>query len=490
MKIVFTLILFCFISSSYGQAGEWTWMHGDTIPSAPDVWGIKGIPSPNNRPGYRGQSISWIDASGKFWLFGGIRRVNNYIAYMNDLWKFDPATNMWTWMGGPRYENSPGYYGPQNVASPNSWPHPRTKASTWSDTLGNLYMFGGENFVDPAHLFDDMWKYNTITGLWTWLGGGVQRHTNPLSNQFGQYGIKGIASPNNRPGCRYNANSWVDASGNFWMFGGNGAANSQWGYMNDLWKYNPVSGWVWISGDSSVNSTGWYGTKGVTSPANLPQCREGAGGWTDKRGNFWLLGGRGQNSGAYPYTLLNDMWKYEPGINSWTWLNGDMNGSGNPSVHGPRGHASQNYSPTGNYRSLCWTDTAGQLWANLHPPGSYYSRLSEIWRYYPLTYEWAFLDTLLPLHYGTLQTMSPANSPGEREDMTLWTDNNNNAWFFGSWRYTLSTTEEKNDLWKLNPAQYILPLHLLTFTAHLQDKITHLQWLPIKKIPTETALPS
>jgi len=34
--------------------------------------------------------------------------------------------------------------------------------------------------------------------------------------------------------------NWTDASGNFWLFGGNGfdSAGTQ-GYLNDLWKYEP-----------------------------------------------------------------------------------------------------------------------------------------------------------------------------------------------------------------------------------------------------------
>ncbi|MDQ5921070.1 MAG: hypothetical protein QG673_1126, partial [Pseudomonadota bacterium] len=34
----------------------------------------------------------------------------------------------------------------------------------------------------------------------------------------------------------------ADSSGAFWMFGGNGYANSStFGYLNDLWKYVPPS---------------------------------------------------------------------------------------------------------------------------------------------------------------------------------------------------------------------------------------------------------
>jgi N-acetylneuraminic acid mutarotase len=62
------------------------------------------------------------------------------------------------------------------------------------------------------------------------------------------YGVHGEDNPLNTPGARYYSASWTDASGTFWLFGGRGfdsKANS--GVLNDLWKYNPVTGnWTWI----------------------------------------------------------------------------------------------------------------------------------------------------------------------------------------------------------------------------------------------------
>jgi hypothetical protein len=42
------------------------------------------------------------------------------------------------------------------------------------------------------------------------------------------------------PGARFGAHSWTDASGNLWLFGGQGGdATGNVGYLNDLWKYTP-----------------------------------------------------------------------------------------------------------------------------------------------------------------------------------------------------------------------------------------------------------
>ena len=44
--------------------------------------------------------------------------------------------------------------------------------------------------------------------------------------QSGTYGTKGVAAPGNVPGAREGAVSWTDASGNLWLFGGDGYAAS------------------------------------------------------------------------------------------------------------------------------------------------------------------------------------------------------------------------------------------------------------------------
>src|SRR5262245_40157208 len=52
------------------------------------------------------------------------------------------------------------------------------------------------------------------------------------------------------PGSRNRAATWTDTSGNQWLFGGHGyAASGSSGYLNDLWKYDPVTGsWQFIKG--------------------------------------------------------------------------------------------------------------------------------------------------------------------------------------------------------------------------------------------------
>jgi hypothetical protein len=64
--------------------------------------------------------------------------------------------------------------------------------------------------------------------------------------------------------------------------------------LNDLWRYD--GNWTWISGSSTGNQKGNYGTKGVKSPYNIPGSREIRSNWMDNEGNFWIFGGFGFTS--------------------------------------------------------------------------------------------------------------------------------------------------------------------------------------------------
>jgi hypothetical protein len=68
------------------------------------VYGTQGVPAPDNIPGLRSYAVTWVDASGNFWLFGGFgygtALVSGAQGNLNDLWKYDPGSRQWTWMSG------------------------------------------------------------------------------------------------------------------------------------------------------------------------------------------------------------------------------------------------------------------------------------------------------------------------------------------------------------------------------------------------------
>jgi hypothetical protein len=119
------------------------------------------------------------------------------------------------------------------------------------------------------------------------------------------------------PGGRDVATSWVDSSGNFWLFGGygldgfNAFANA--GELGDLWEFSPATGlWTWIDGSSTAGSEGIYPPAPRTVGFSYaPGSRQGAASWVDSSGNLWLLGGSGLDvNDASGY--LNDLWRYTP----------------------------------------------------------------------------------------------------------------------------------------------------------------------------------
>jgi hypothetical protein len=77
-------------------------------------------------------------------------------------------------------------------------------------------------------------------------------------------------------------------------------SNSSVKYLNDLWRYN--GNWTWISGNTTGNQKGNYGTKGVSSPTNFPSSRYHAVSWVDNDRNFWMFGGLYAN-GSNTYYL-------------------------------------------------------------------------------------------------------------------------------------------------------------------------------------------
>ncbi len=109
------------------------------------VYGTEGTGAATNSPGARSAAFSWTDQSGVLWLFGGEGldlATGNYVAF-SDLWKFQPSTGLWTWVGGSSTEYTAGTDGTIGVASATNLPGARYSGASWIDSAGNLWLFGG-----------------------------------------------------------------------------------------------------------------------------------------------------------------------------------------------------------------------------------------------------------------------------------------------------------------------------------------------------------
>jgi N-acetylneuraminic acid mutarotase len=358
---------------------EWTWMKGDNSRNKPGVYGSQGTADAANKPGGRQYSVSWTDASGNFWLFGGQGNAASGAGRLNDLWKYDIVTNEWTWMKGNNSIDQLAVYGIQGVADAANKPGSREYSVSWADASGNLWLFGGFGWdeLGSSGVLSDLWKYNIATNEWTWMKG------DNIPYQPGVYGTQGIADAANNPGSRQRHKSWTDASGNLWLFGGNGTDGSGFsGYLNDLWKYNTVTNeWTWMKGDNSTNQYGVYGTQGIADAANNPGGRDRSVVWTDGSGNLWLFGGVGYDLSGFSGSF-NALWKYNTVTNQWTWAKGD-NSRNQFGVYGIQGTADVANKPGSRSYSSGWMDGSGNLWlfgGSGYDASGLSGRLNDVWK--------------------------------------------------------------------------------------------------------------
>lgn len=404
---------------------EWTWMAGDNTLGSncpilatlancgqPGVYGAMGTPAPANSPGGRESAQSWTDASGNLWLYGGLGfdGAGNLVE-LDDLWKFDPSAGEWTWMGGDStvpiteacdgcYSGVPPVPGIEGSPAATNTPGSLWLGSNWTDHDGNFWLFAGwgESPGGTAAVANDLWEFNPAASEWTWVGGSSNFGIDgPVA---GTYGTLGTPAAGNFPGTRWQDATWVDSSGNLWLFGGQGydSTGTTEGVLNDLWEYDTATGeWAWMGGSSTFNCAnvpqkycnepGIYGTRGQPSPSNIPGSRYLASSWRDNSGNFWLFGGDGFDSKS-DWSYLNDLWEFNPSSNEWAWMSGSSNvyaGSVN-GVYGTMGVPSAANVPGIRNGAASWTDKNGNLWlwggAGIDSTGAY-GYENDLWEYEP-----------------------------------------------------------------------------------------------------------
>jgi hypothetical protein len=336
--------------------GQWTLVQGS---NALDQTGVyTGVPGTLS-PGARVNPTSWSDGSGNFWLFGGFGYDGSgNIGYLSDLWEYTGGN--WVFVTGSNLANQNGNYGAAGTAAPSNIPGGRHEAVGWADALGNLWLFGGEgedSVGTPNGILNDLWVYNIAANQWTYVMGAVQISPSAtgIANQTGVYEVQPevgpvsttgaantcgltlgltvnlnvlcspIATAGSFPGSRWGASGWVDAGGNFWLFGGWGldsmGTNGN-GALNDLWVYTPNATasqpgtWAWIKGSNTGSDNGIYGSETrpyYTYVIWTPGGRSNATHWVDGNGQLWLFGGEGYDSTSTTGNgYLNDLWRYLP----------------------------------------------------------------------------------------------------------------------------------------------------------------------------------
>jgi N-acetylneuraminic acid mutarotase len=361
-----------------------------------------------------------------------------------------PNAGLWTWFSGSNTFSAVGVYGTQGVAAPSNVPGARDDTVTWTDSAGNLWLFGGygnDSTGQPQGPLNDLWRYSPSTGLWTWMSGSNTQ------GAAGVYGSLGTAAAGNVPGARSGAVSWIDGTGNLWLFGGLGPSPGGTDF-NDLWRYSPSTGlWTWMSGSNTPRAAGVYGTQGVAAAGNVPGARVGGVSWVDHEGNFWLYAGDAFSGGSF----LNDLWRYNPSTGLWTWMSGSST-PGAAGVYGTQGLAAAGNVPGERDYAVSWTDSSDNLWlfgGNTATAASGLTVLNDLWRYSPSTGLWTWMSgSNVPGAagvYGTQELASAGNLPGARFYAVSWTDRSGNLWLFGGQgNDSTDSTGGLNDLWRYN----------------------------------------
>ena len=456
-KLLFSfLLLLCFATIiSNAQGGLWTHMHGSIGSQALGLYGTKGVTNATNTPSGRYQGAFWTDKQGNFWLFGGFHPWG----YANDLWKLDPITAQWTWINGPQgVSDQNGEFGIQGVASPLNYPSARTFGpNCWTDNNGDLWLYGGYGYDVNSTLggLSDLWKYHIATNEWTWISGSNVANVAPV------HGTLGVAAPTNNPGARAECKSgWVDDNNNLWMFGGQDGVTMAQGVnvRNDMWKYDITTNeWTWMKGANTINNNGTFGTKGVEAANNNPPARLSFTKWKGKDKSFYVF------AGGNAASARNDLWRFNPFTNNWTWISGmqTQNNQGTYSgycdpdpIKYPSARIENQTVATSTCTEIFWSFGGFKTIQNTQS-------FNDLWLYNLTTNNWTWVSgsqaTNINPNPGPIGVAQPGRYIGSKGGVFIWTDAQNNLWIFGGLAFdsTLNPAPGalglKNDLWRFQP---------------------------------------
>lgn len=358
---------------------QWVWVNGDSVDNTMPVYGTKGIASATNTPGATEYPSILADKTGTIWLYGG-DNGSTASYYTNELWKYNPDSNMWTWVSGDSTHSHPPVYGAKGTANLFNNPGGRETFTAWSGDNNDFWILGGNVVNGPAfsHLGkfgyrNDLWRYDIAANEWTWMSG------DSIPNSNGSYGVKGVEATTNHPGITLMSAGSKDTKGNLFLFGRYYVNSNERAIVtNETWKYSPAKNiWTWVNGDSISNSKGNYGQKGVASPLNIPPGRAITSMWTDANNRAWMFGG---------YNRYNDLWSYNMTTNIWTWVDGDSTTGVRPAVYGTQLVSSSANALGSRYMHNIWTDKKGDLWlfgGVLAFQTEAYKQMNDMWVYRP-----------------------------------------------------------------------------------------------------------
>ncbi len=414
-------ILLCMPPGSASALPQWTWLGGAKTPNAIGVYTSPG------QPGARELAENAVDASDRLYLFGGFGYGTAQVGYLSDLWRHDGA--QWTCLSGTSARNGTGTY--VAIGSPGV-PCARRGGAMWVDSLGDVWLFGGEGYgtlappLPAPGPLNDLWRFSA--GTWTWMGGSK---------------FVGDSGSTSYPGARTSCGAVLDSAGTLWLFGGTGLrvrgpVNEVVSY-GDLWSFDGTS-WTLRSGPLNDGSWGSYGTRGVAAASNRPGGRSGCALFRRQGGGLWMYGGSGFDAGSGNSTL-NDLWRFDGSL--WTWVSGSefCNRVGS---YGALGVPSPLNEPPSRARPVAWADVDDHVWV-------FGGGGNALWVFDGDWWTWVSGSKFAAANgvYGTLGVPAPANVPGNRTNMVAWYTPSLGARLFGGNGRAEAQSGLLNDLWSV-----------------------------------------
>jgi len=247
--------------------GTSTYDVGDTWILNIPTWQWKEVVS-TTRPVARGYHTTVSVPDGVL-LFGG--RTEQLQAF-NDLWKFNPSTENWSYI----------------APNPTDYPPGGRFWHACAMEGGNMYMFGGFTW-EHADVTNELWSYSVSDNRWT------------------------ILVPNgdiNSPRPRHGHTLVATSKNTLLLFGGRNNGRPELITFNDLWEYN-------------ITSARWVQLKVQGDPASPPaRCAQTATAIsTAATDEMVIFGGMALQAPSDAY--YNDVWKYSRTTNSWQILQPD-----------------------------------------------------------------------------------------------------------------------------------------------------------------------
>ena len=450
------ILLFCVLTVSVSAQGVWTWIKGDSIsfnsldPSNGSRGQLRVAANSNNPSTYfLIGTIEWTDNDDNLWMFYQYNNGTDFNKDTTEVWKYNIASNTWTWMAGYDTFDIAGAFSDTIKSSFRASLKLDVGFNTnhimrWADTLSNLW-FMTQNMT-TGDIF--LSKFDIRTYRFELIN---YRH-----NNYRSIGTRFIPNSANFPGFISQCTYWVIGH-NVYIYGG----TNQSGCSSELWTYNMSSNiWTWLGGQlgsSLDNYRDKYIGKGISSISNWPGCRSRTTNNWIRNNKLYFFGGSGGVPGGYHG--FNKVWEYNLNTNLWTFQHGDATDSTLYVDSGlyPSGYCieDKNICPSGREvnGSIIPNTCDRVFWLFGGYEGSSYTS-SELWIYRPDDNQWIWVDGKRNLsssesyYYGVKGVPSVRNKPPPKPNF-VFSSINGSLYRFGS--SNIFGNSWNNEIWRYDP---------------------------------------